>query len=106
MNLASKCSCQAQLVALQLSLFNATASGQKISSVFNLSGDDIDVLLATQLTFPQGLILTRIYNYDANWANPLYNHYIVKGEVKYLEDMTAARGLSSSIIKDCARRYV
>ncbi|XP_020295554.1 spatacsin isoform X2 [Pseudomyrmex gracilis] len=105
LNLASRCSHRAQLVALQIGLLNAVPQNQQAVCVLNLKSDEIDRVLSHILNFPQALIVTRAYNYHADWANLIYHHYILKGETNYLREFMIVNSLTSVIVQDCARRY-
>lgn len=103
LNLASRCSYQAQLVALQIALLNAIPQDQQATCVLNLKSDEIDQLLPI-LNFPQTLIVTRAYNYHADWTNLIYHHCVLKGETKYLKEFITVNSLTPTIVQDCARR--
>ncbi|EZA52114.1 Spatacsin [Ooceraea biroi] len=105
LNLASRCSHQAQLVALQIALLNAIPQDQQAVCVLNLKSDEIDRTLLLILNFPQALIVTRAYNYHADWANLIYHHCILKGETRYLKEFMTVNSLTPTIVQDCARRY-
>lgn len=104
MNLANRCSHQAQLVALQISLLNAISQNQRAVCLLNLKTDEIDKILSQTLNFPQTLIITRAYNYHADWANLIYHHCILNGEIKYLKEFISVNNLTPMIVEDCARR--
>ncbi|XP_043488145.1 spatacsin [Polistes fuscatus] len=104
LHLANKCCQQAQLVALQIALLNAT-SNQPTICILNLKTDQIDKILSETLNFQQALIVARAYNHHPDWANIIYSHFILNGEIKYLKDFITVIKLSSNITEDCARRY-
>ncbi|XP_071562080.1 spatacsin isoform X1 [Temnothorax nylanderi] len=105
LNLASRCSHQAQLVALQISLLNAIPQNQQAECLLNLKSDELDRILSHILNFPQALIVIRAYNYHADWVNLIYHHCILKGETKYLKEFMTVNNLTPTIVQDCARRY-
>lgn len=104
LNLASRCSHQAQLVALQISLLNAIPQNQQAVCLLNLKSDEIERILSHILNFPQALIVIRAYNYHADWVNLIYHHCILKGETKYLKEFMTVNNLTPMIVQDCARR--
>ncbi|XP_039304859.1 spatacsin isoform X2 [Solenopsis invicta] len=105
LNFASRCSHQAQLVALQISLLNAVSQNQQAVCLLNLKRDELERILCHILNFPQALIVIRAYNYHADWVNLIYHHCILKGETKYLKEYMTVNNLTSTIVQDCARRY-
>ncbi|KAF7381387.1 hypothetical protein HZH66_013781 [Vespula vulgaris] len=104
LHLANKCCQQAQLVALQIALLGTT-SNQYTICILNLKSDQIDKILCETLNFQQALIVTGAYNHHPDWANIIYSHYILNGEIKYLKDFATVIKLSSNVVEDCARRY-
>lgn len=105
LNLASQCSDQVQLVALQLSLFNTTSYNQQVICILNLKPEDIDKVLCHNLSFSQCFIIVHAYNHHVDWANLIYNHCILNGETKYLKDFITVNKLTPSLVEDCVRRY-
>ncbi|KAL0117009.1 hypothetical protein PUN28_010108 [Cardiocondyla obscurior] len=105
LNLARRCSHQAQLVALQISLVNAVSQNQQAVCLLNLKSDELERILSHVLNFPQALIVIRAYNYHADWVNLIYHHCILKGETKYLKEFMTVNNLTPTIVQDCARRY-
>ncbi|XP_011880163.1 PREDICTED: spatacsin isoform X2 [Vollenhovia emeryi] len=105
LNLASRCSQQAQLVALQISLLNAVPQNQQAVCLLNLKSDELERILSRILNFPQALIVIRAYNYHADWVNLIYHHCILKGETRYLKEFMTVNNLTPMIVQDCARRY-
>ncbi|PBC28068.1 Spatacsin [Apis cerana cerana] len=106
LNLASQCSDQVQLVALQLSLFNTTSYNQQVICILNLKSEDIDKVLCHNLSFSQSFIIVHAYNHHVDWANLIYNHCILNGETKYLKDFITVNRLTPSLVQDCVRRQV
>jgi len=104
LNVASRCSHQAQLVALQIALLNAVPQDQQATCVLNLKSDEMDRTLALILNFPQALIVSRAYNYHADWANLIYHHCVLKGQTMYLKEFMTVNSLTPTIVQDCARR--
>ncbi|XP_035737182.1 spatacsin-like isoform X2 [Vespa mandarinia] len=104
LHFANKCCQQAQLAALQIALLGTT-SNQYTICILNLKSDQIDKILCETLNFQQALIVTGAYNHHPDWANIIYNHYILNGETKYLKDFATVIKLSSNVVEDCARRY-
>ncbi|XP_036147229.1 spatacsin isoform X2 [Monomorium pharaonis] len=105
LNLASRSSHQAQLVALQISLLNAVPQNQQAVCLLNLKTDELERILSHILNFPQALIVIRAYNYHVDWVNLIYHHCILKGDTKYLQDFLTVNTLTPMIVQDCARRY-
>jgi spatacsin len=104
LNVANRCSHQAQLVALQIALLNTVPQDQQATCVLNLKSDEMDRTLALILNFPQALIFTRAYNYHADWANLIYHHCVLKGQTRYLKEFMTVNSLTPTIVQDCARR--
>ncbi|XP_014476874.1 PREDICTED: spatacsin [Dinoponera quadriceps] len=105
LNLASRCSHQAQLVALQIALLNAVPQNQQAICLLNLKGDDLDRISSQILNFPQTLIVIRAYNYHVDWANLIYHHCVLGGDIKYLKEFMTVNSLTPAIVQDCTRRY-
>ncbi|KZC04326.1 PREDICTED: spatacsin [Dufourea novaeangliae] len=105
LNLASRCSDQAQLVAFQLSLFTIVFNNQQVICILNLKSEDVDRILCHTLSFSQALIVINAYNYHVDWANVIYNHCILNVNAKYLKDFIAVKKLTPNLVQDCARRY-
>ncbi|KAL6259083.1 hypothetical protein P5V15_009005 [Pogonomyrmex californicus] len=105
LNLASRCSYQAQLITLQISLLNAIPQNQQAVCLLNLKRDELDRILSHILNFSQALIVIRAYNYHADWVNLIYHHCILKGETRYLKEFMMVNSLTPMIVQDCARRY-
>lgn len=105
LNLASRCSDETQLVALQLSLLNAVSHNQQTTCILNIKSEDVDRILCHTLNFSQALIVVHAYNHHVDWANLIYNHCILNGEAKYLKDFMAVKSLTPGLVQDCARRY-
>ncbi|XP_011684393.1 PREDICTED: spatacsin [Wasmannia auropunctata] len=105
LNLANRCSHQAQLVALQISLLNAVPQNQQAVCLLNLKSDELERILSHVLNFSQALIVIRAYNYHADWVNLIYHHCILKGEARYLKEFMTVNNLTPMIVQDCARRY-
>lgn len=106
LNLAGKCSDQARLVTLQLSLLNAVSNNQQVISILNLKSEDIDGMLCHILNFSQALVVAHAYNYHVDWANQIYYHYILNDNTKYLRDFIAMKKLTPGLVQDCAHRQV
>ncbi|XP_024937810.1 spatacsin isoform X2 [Cephus cinctus] len=105
-NLAIRCSHQAQLVALQLSLFVTALPNQHVVCILNLNTDEIDKVICQSLSFSQALILERAYNHHADWAGAIYTHCIVNGETKYLKEFMMSNVAALTVaVRDCAKRY-
>lgn len=105
MNLANRCSHQAQLVALQISLLNSTAHNQQFPSILILSSDEINQAISCYLNFSQALIVARAYDHHVDWASAIYSHCILNGEVKYFKDFITSKRLTTSVAIDCGKRY-
>ncbi|KAG7198542.1 hypothetical protein KM043_005909 [Ampulex compressa] len=105
LNVANRCSDQARLVALQLSLLNSVPQNQQVHCILDLKSEELDKVLCYVLTFPQALIVMRAYNHHIDWANLVYAHCVLNGETKYFRDFTAVIKVTPSLVKDCARRY-
>ncbi|XP_001601258.1 spatacsin [Nasonia vitripennis] len=105
LNLANRCSHQAQLVALQISLSSAAGQNQQFPCILNLTSDEINKAISRHLNFSQALILARAYDHHVDWANAIYTHCLLNGETKYLKDFVISKRLTASVAIDCARRY-
>ncbi|XP_074094881.1 spatacsin [Cotesia typhae] len=105
LNTANKCSHQAQLVALQLSLLNGVAVNHQVTCLLNLSNEEINKALCQTLTFPQTLILVQAYNHNADWPSIIYHHIIINGEIKFLKDFLIYKRLTNGIVQDCVCKY-
>ncbi|XP_018364335.1 PREDICTED: spatacsin isoform X1 [Trachymyrmex cornetzi] len=105
LNLASQCSHQAQLVALQIGLLNIVPQNQQAVCLLNLKSDELERILCHTLNFPQALIVIRAYNYHVDWVNLIYHHCILKGDTGYLKEFLTVINLTPMIVEDCARRY-
>lgn len=105
LNLAHRCSQQAQLVALQISLFIGIAQNQQVSCLFNLSVDEVNLAICQILNFPQSLIIIQAYNHSADWSSAIYSQFIINGKSKYFKDFLTAKRLTTAIVQDCTCRY-
>ncbi|CAD6223033.1 GSCOCG00005360001-RA-CDS [Cotesia congregata] len=105
LNTANKCSHQAQLVALQLSLLNGVGVNHQVNCLLNLSNEEINKALCQTLTFPQTLILVQAYNHNADWPSIIYHHIIINGEIKFLKDFLIYKRLTNGIVQDCVCKY-
>ncbi|XP_058809210.1 spatacsin [Phymastichus coffea] len=105
LNLANRCSHQAQLVALQISLLTSASQNQQFPSILNLNSDEINKAICRHLSFSQALILARAYDHHVDWASAIYSHCLLKGEAKYLKDFITSKRLTASVAIDCAKRY-
>ncbi|KAF7989681.1 hypothetical protein HCN44_008355 [Aphidius gifuensis] len=105
LNLANKCSHQAQLVALQISLLNGTAPNQQVPCLLNLSVDEVNRALCQILNFSQSLIIIQAYNHSADWSSSIYHQFIINGKTKYLKDFLISKKLTTAIVQDCTYRY-
>ncbi|KAK0162920.1 hypothetical protein PV327_006649 [Microctonus hyperodae] len=105
LSLANRCACQAQLVALQLSLLNNATQNHEIISLLNLTTEELNKAMCQSLSFSQTLILIQAYNHNTDWSNVLYHHVILNGEIRFLKDFLTCKRLTPAIVKDCACRY-
>lgn len=105
MNLANRCSHQAQLVALQISLLTSALQNQQFPSILNLNSDEVNKSICRHLNFSQALILARAYDHHVDWASAIYSHCLLNGETKYLKDFVTSKRLTASVAIDCAKRY-
>lgn len=104
LNLASRCSHQAQLAALQISLLVGAAQNHQVPCLFNLSPDEVNKTMCQDLTLPQSLILVQAYNHHGDWSIAIYSHVVINGEIRYLKEFLACNLLSSAIVHDCVCR--
>lgn len=92
------------MVALQISLLNSSSQSQ-VPIILNLSSDEINQAISRYLNFSQALIVARAYDHHVDWANAIYSHCILNGEVKYFKDFITSKRLTTSVAIDCGRRY-
>ncbi|XP_011500198.1 PREDICTED: spatacsin [Ceratosolen solmsi marchali] len=105
LNLANRCSHQAQLVALQISLLNGSSANQQFPCLLNLSNDEVSRTITQHLSFSQTLVLARAYEHHIDWASAIYSHCLVNGDAKYLKEFVASKWFTPSVAIDCAKRY-
>ncbi|XP_034936276.1 spatacsin [Chelonus insularis] len=105
LNMASRCSHQAQLIALQLSLLNSVSYNQEAICLLDLNDEEVARVMSQSLTFPQILILIEAYNHNADWSSLIYHHVILNGDIKFLKDFLANKRLTSAIVQDCVCKY-
>nr|XP_029720124.1 spatacsin-like [Aedes albopictus] len=112
MNLAQRTASNAELVALQISLVNQvlaekTGPGavdhQSCYSVLNIK--DPELFVYSALSVPQALIVARTYDCEVNWTTALYQHYIVNGELNYLEDYLDRLPLTDEMIEALVKKF-
>ena len=103
--MANRCSHQAELVALQISLLGAVQQNQQFVCILNLNNEEIDKAICHSLSFSQALILSRAYNHHVDWVNAVYNHCLLHGKTKYLKEFVSSNRLTTSVVRDCVRRY-
>ncbi|XP_014213188.1 spatacsin [Copidosoma floridanum] len=105
LNLASRCSHQAQLVALQISLLMGVHPSQHFPCLLNLTCDEVNRAICRYLNFTQALIIARAYNVHVDWASAIYSHYLLSNETKYFRDFVTSKLLTASVAVDCARKF-
>ncbi|CAB0038113.1 unnamed protein product [Trichogramma brassicae] len=105
LNLANRCSHQAQLVALQISLCSRASVNATFPCLLNLQAEEINRAISRHLSFSQALIVARAYEHHVDWASAIYHHCLINGESKYLRDFITSKCLTASVAVDCARRY-
>ncbi|KAJ8669006.1 hypothetical protein QAD02_000265 [Eretmocerus hayati] len=106
LNLANRSSQQAQLIALQICLFqNTPISGGQFPCLLQLSSEEVNRAISRHLSFPQALILARAYDHHVDWSSALYSHCLVGGNSRYLREFLASKKLTAALVADCARRY-
>ncbi|XP_013406016.1 spatacsin isoform X2 [Lingula anatina] len=96
---AQSCVKQAQLVALQMHLLS---SGTK---VINLHTEDVTKFITTHNKFYESYIVAEAYNCKNIWPSALFQHVIINGDLKYLQDYKAHIGLNTAVILEVADRY-
>ena len=106
LNAANRCSYQAQLTALQICLVNGISQNQQATFLFNLSPEEINKIMCQALTLSQTLILVEAYNHHGDWSTAVYHHVVINGEMRYLKEFVACDFLTSTIVQDCASRYI
>uniref|UniRef100_A0A8D8NAD8 Spatacsin n=1 Tax=Culex pipiens TaxID=7175 RepID=A0A8D8NAD8_CULPI len=117
LNLAQKIASNAELVALQLCLIeqakaersNPAEDSRTCISVLNIKKDEKGSNLAyfvnTALSVPQALIISRTYEYEINWTQALYQHYIVAGSTPYLEDYLDRMPLTDEMVESLVKTF-
>uniref|UniRef100_A0A1Q3FGT2 Spatacsin C-terminal domain-containing protein n=1 Tax=Culex tarsalis TaxID=7177 RepID=A0A1Q3FGT2_CULTA len=117
LNLAQKTASNAELVALQLCLIeqakgdrtNSGEDSRTCISVLNIKKDEKGSNLAhfinNALSVPQALIISRTYEYEINWTQALYQHYIVNGESAYLDDYLDRMPLTDEMVESLVKTF-
>lgn len=54
---------------------------------------------------PQALIVSRTYECEINWTTALYQHYILSGELGYLEDFLDRMPLTDEMVEALVRKF-
>lgn len=111
MNLAQRTASNAELVALQIYLINQamadkTGQGEQHQfcySVLNIK--DPESFVYNALSVPQALIVSRTYECEINWTTALYQHYILSGELGYLEDFLDRMPLTDEMVEALVRKF-
>uniref|UniRef100_A0A1B6BXG2 Spatacsin C-terminal domain-containing protein n=1 Tax=Clastoptera arizonana TaxID=38151 RepID=A0A1B6BXG2_9HEMI len=99
------CIQQAELVALQLSLFNSIPPPQIVYCLINLTPDQVTALVMSFLSYDQACIVAAAYNLVIDWGAALYHHCIVQGQTSYLNAWCQHNNFTLTIVQDVARRF-
>ncbi|KAL3286719.1 hypothetical protein HHI36_001214 [Cryptolaemus montrouzieri] len=97
---------QAELLAVQLSLFNGLPASATTVCILDLESSQIINLISSLLSFEQSLILVEAYNYSPDWASVLFSQCILQNNMTYLEHFLNHLPLTESITRDICRRFI
>ncbi|XP_076465994.1 spatacsin-like [Babylonia areolata] len=91
---AQKCLRWARLVNLQ---FHLLGSGVR---VINLTPDEVKTFMATHPRFLEVFVVTEAYGRAVDWADALYNHVLMSGDMRYLQEFRTYVKLTPSLIQN------
>ncbi|GJQ78510.1 hypothetical protein Trydic_g11624 [Trypoxylus dichotomus] len=97
---------QAQLVALQLSLYKDLSQGATAICILNLTSAQISKLVLSDFNFQQILIVIEAYNFEANWANILFEQYLVADRSDFFQSFALSFPITESLVHDISRIYL
>lgn len=115
---------QAELIALQVSLF---PNKEYIPCILNLTNPQILKLITTTLrcvahlnffarlckvnkysdfSFSQARILVESYNYPVDWSTVIFEQYIIRNQTDYFEQFVTYLPLTDHIVHDVTRKFL
>ncbi|KAK9871905.1 hypothetical protein WA026_015154 [Henosepilachna vigintioctopunctata] len=97
---------QAELIAVQLSLFNGLTAAATATCILQLDNNQIFNLISSKLSFEQSLILVEAYNYSVDWSSVLFNQCVRQNNMIYLVHFLNHLPLTEAIIRDICRRFI
>ncbi|PVD19335.1 hypothetical protein C0Q70_19822 [Pomacea canaliculata] len=95
---AHKCLRWARLANLQLQLLG---SGVK---VINLTAEEITAFVSAHPKFPEVFVVMEAYGKNADWAEGLFQHVVMNGDMRYLQDLRMYIRLTPALIENTLRR--
>ncbi|XP_045475609.1 spatacsin [Harmonia axyridis] len=97
---------QAELIAMQLSLFKGLSSSDTAVCVLDLEESQIVNLISSQLGFEQSLIVAEAYEYSPDWAAVLLKQCVLQNNTNYLEQFLNHLPLTETLIREISRRFI
>ena len=114
LNLAQRSATNAELLALQLNLAKsalekmvqneAEKSCISVLSIFS-NREAIRHHINNDLNVPQALILGRAYNYEINWTEAIYIHFVLSGEDGFLADYMNRMPITDAMIESLVKNF-
>ncbi|XP_057655737.1 spatacsin [Diorhabda carinulata] len=97
---------QAELIALQISLFKGLPNNTNVFCLLNLIEIQIRELITHHLSFDQSLILSESYSYYPEWGAVLFAQFVKQNRTNYLEGFVKHLPLTDSLVNDISRRFL
>ncbi|KAH1007968.1 hypothetical protein HUJ04_005131 [Dendroctonus ponderosae] len=95
---------QAELIALQKSLFNSVQDNEEVPAILNLTTKKITKLMCTRLSFHQSNILAQAYNVFPVWQRILYEQVIKNDNITYFNEFAETIGVTDELLQDIVRK--
>ncbi|KAI4467375.1 hypothetical protein MML48_2g00007702 [Holotrichia oblita] len=97
---------QAQLVALQLSLYKDLTQGATATCILNLTNVQINKLVLSEFNFQQILIIIEAFNFEIDWSNILFEQYVVKDRSDFFQSFALSLPITENLVHDISRTYL
>ncbi|KAI8037536.1 hypothetical protein M5D96_009689 [Drosophila gunungcola] len=106
--LAQQSVSRAELMAMQLDLFNKALEKRQICvSVIGVrSREQFRELVNNHLSVPQTLILSRAYGYDINWSEAILSQFVVLQVGNYLQEYLCHQRINDDVIEQVVKGYL
>ncbi|KAB0803687.1 hypothetical protein PPYR_00657 [Photinus pyralis] len=96
----------AELLALQMSMLKGLPANSTAICILNIGDDQILNLISTELSFDQSLILIDSNNYKPDWSSVIFEQYIMRNNIAYLDSFLLSFPLSDALLHDISRKFL